>query len=113
MPANLLAYTVRSSILDKRVPNLCVGSGGNPNETFMFPANPQNDSYWIVIIDAKNPRVKVKEWIVPGANNAVPGGIDTYMDDPDYIFAVATQYLSTQHVPQDAFYHFLAKYGAG
>jgi hypothetical protein len=113
MPANLLAYTVTSSMQTHRYPYLGVGSGLSPNETFMHPANPQDDSYWIVIIDAKNPRVKVKEWIVPGANNAVPGGIDTYMNDPDYIFAVATQYLSTQHVPQDAFYNFLVKYGAG
>ena len=35
------------------------------------------------------------------------------MNDPEYIFAVATQYLSTLHVPQGDFYDFLAKYGAG
>jgi len=113
MPAKFLAYTVTSTVLENVPPGVRIGSGGNPNETFMRPANPQSDSYWIVIIDAKNPRVKVKEWIVPGANNAVPGGIETYMDDPDYIFAVATQYLFTSHVPQDAFYNFLVKYGAG
>jgi hypothetical protein len=112
MSANLLAYTVTSSMLDKRPPAVRVGSGGGSNETYIHPDNPQNDSYWIVIIDAKNPRVKVKEWIVPGANNKVPGDIGTYMDDPDYIFAVATQHLSTPNVPQDAFYNFLAKYGA-
>ena len=51
---------------------------------------------------------------MPGANNStVPGGIDTYMNDPDYIFAVATQYLDVTHVPQGDFYNFLAKYGAG
>lgn len=113
MPAKFLAYTITSSMASNVLPRLRVGSGGGSSETFMRPDNPQNDSYWIVVIDAKNPRSKVKEWIVPGANNAVPGGIDTYMEDPDYIFAVVTQNLSTQNVPQDAFYNFLVKYGAG
>jgi hypothetical protein len=110
MASKFLAYTITSSILENRSPGLAVGSSGG--ETFMRPDHPQNDSYWIVIIDGKNPRVKVKEWIVPGTNNAVPGGIDTYMDDPDYIFAVATQYLNTFNVPQGGFYDFLVKYGA-
>ena len=113
MPATLLAYTITSSLVNDRYPSLSVGSGGGNDETYFRPAHPQNNSYWIVIIDATNPRVKVKEWIVPGENNAVPGGIDTYMNDPDYIFAVATQTLSTLHVPQGAFFDFLVKYGAG
>jgi hypothetical protein len=112
MPANLLAYTITSSLVDNRPPSLSVGSGGGSNETYMRPDHPQNNSYWIVILDAKNPRVKVKEWIVPGENNAVPGGIDTYMNDPDYIFAVATQTLNTYNVPLGGFYDFLVKYGA-
>ena len=110
--ANMLAYTIQSSIYQSNPPMLIVGSGGN--ETAIYPANPQDDSYWIVIIDAKNPRSKIKDWVVPGQNNsAVPSGLDTYMNDPDYIFAVATQYLSTLHVPQGAFYDYLVKYGAG
>ncbi|MBA3766648.1 MAG: hypothetical protein H0W99_06605 [Acidobacteria bacterium] len=80
----------------------------------MSPQSPQDDSYWVVLINAKNPREKVKEWIVPGQNNStVPSGLDTYMNDPDYIFVVATQYLSTLHVPQGAFYDYLVQYGAG
>jgi hypothetical protein len=35
------------------------------------------------------------------------------MTNPQYLFAVATQYLSTLHVPQGPLYDFLIKYGAG
>lgn len=110
----MLAYTIRSSMYQGNAnpPSLAVGMGRDT--TRMSPASPQDDSYWIVIINAKNPREKVKEWVVPGQNNSsVPSGIDTYMNDPDYLFAVATQYLSTLHVPQGAFYDYLVKYGAG
>jgi hypothetical protein len=80
----------------------------------MRPDKPQDDSYWIVFLDAKNPRNKVKEWVVPGQDNSkIPSGIDTYMNDPDYIFAITTHFLSTLHVPQGAFYDYLVKYGAG
>ena len=48
--------------------------------------------YWFVFLDANNPRVKAKEWVWPGKQNAeVPPGIDTYLQDPNYIFAVVTQ----------------------
>ena len=109
---NMLAYTIQSSLYAGGVPSLIVGYG--KNGTGMRPDHPQDDSYWIVMLDAKNPRVKVKEWVVPGSNNStIPSGLDTYMNDPDYIFVVATQYVSTLHVPQGAFYDFLVKYGAG
>lgn len=111
---NMLAYTIQASSWtgSANSPYLVVGSGNN--RTGMRPDNPQDDSYWIVILDAKNPRQKVKEWIVPGSSNStVPNGLDTYMNDPEYLFAIATQYLSTLHVPQGAFYDFLMKYGAG
>jgi hypothetical protein len=111
---NMLAYTIQSSLYQgsANVPYLIIGAGNNA--TRLSPQNPQDDSYWIVIMDAKNPRNKVKEWIVPGQNNStIPSGIDTYMNDPDYLFAIATQYLSTLHVPQGNFYDYLVKYGAG
>ena len=109
---NMLAYTIQSTLYAGGSPSLIVGYGSNG--TGMRPDKPQDDSYWIVMLDAKNPRVKVKEWVVPGnQNSTVPSGLDTYMNDPDYIFVVATQYLSTLHVPQGAFYDFLVKYGAG
>ncbi len=109
---NMLAYTIQSTLYAGGMPSIIIGYGANG--TGMRPDKPQDDSYWIVMLDAKNPRVKVKEWVVPGANNStVPSGLDTYMNDPDYIFVVATQYLSTLHVPQGPFYDFLVKYGAG
>jgi hypothetical protein len=111
---NMLAYTIQSSLYQGSAnpPYLIIGSGNNA--TRLSPQNPQDDSYWIVIMDAKNPRSKIKEWIVPGQNNStVPSGLDTYMNDPDYLFAIATQYLSTLHVPQGNFYDYLVKYGAG
>jgi hypothetical protein len=111
---NMLAYTIQSSLYS---------GGGNPpflvigqstNKTWIGPSAPQDDSYWIVILNASNPRQKVKEWVVPGTSNStVPSGLDTYMNDPNNIFAITTQYLSTLHVPQGAFYNYLVKYGAG
>jgi hypothetical protein len=109
---NMLAYTIQTSGYSGGAASVIVGYGSNA--TGMAPASRQDDSYWIAIIDAKNPRQKVHDWVVPGANNSqVPAGIDTYINNPDYLFVVATQYLSTLHVPQGAFYDFLAKYGAG
>ena len=108
----MLAYTVQSSPWTANAPSVVVGFGSNA--TWMTPAQPQDDSYWIVFFSRANPRQKVKEWVIPGNNNSqVPPGIDTYINDPEYIFAVATQTLSTLHVPQGPFYDFLAKYGAG
>lgn len=109
---NMLAYTIQSTLYSGGKPSVIVGAGRDA--TSMAPATAQDDSYWIVIINAKNPREKVKDWIVPGSSNStIPPGIDTYMSDPDYLFAVATNYLSTLHVPQGAFYNFLVTYGAG
>jgi hypothetical protein len=111
-----LPYTITSTARENVKPSIIIGASftPHPNATYLHPANPQNDSYWIVFLNAKNPREKVKEWVVPGQNNStVPGGIDTYINDPDYIFAVVTQYLNTINVPQGDFYNFLAKYGAG
>jgi hypothetical protein len=108
----MLAYTVQSTPWANNAPSVTVGIGRD--STGMRPANPQDDSYWFCIINAKNPREKVKDFVLPGTSNStVPAGIDTYMNNPDYLFAVATQYLSTLHVPQGPLYDFLAKYGAG
>jgi hypothetical protein len=108
----MLAYTIQSTLYSGARPSLTVGYG--KDSTSQAPANPQDDSYWICILNAKNPREKVKDWVVPGSQNStVPPGIETYMNDPDYLFALATQYLSTLHVPQGPFYDFLTKFGAG
>lgn len=109
---NMLAYTIQTSLWSGQRPSLAVGQGGNT--TWMSPQNPQDDSYWIVIISATNPRQKLKEWVVPGSSNStIPSGLDTYMNDPNNIFAIATQYLSTLHVPQGNLYNYFVKYGAG
>jgi hypothetical protein len=109
---NMLAYTIRSSNYSGGPPSLIIGMGGSA--TGMKPQNPQDDSYWIVIIDGMNPAKKVKEWVIPGQNNStVPSDLDSFMSNPQYIFVVATQFLSTLHVPQGDLYDYLAKYGAG
>jgi hypothetical protein len=107
----MIGYSIRSSQFTNNAPSLAIGAGRD--KTWMYPAQPKEDSYWICFISAMNPREKVKEWVIPGSQNStVPAGIDTYMNDPSYLFVVATQTLSTLHVPQGNFYDFLAKYGA-
>lgn len=107
-----LAYTVRSSNTDNMLPHVFIDVGRN--ETMLTPDKPQPGSYWFVFLDVNNPRVKAKEFIVPGKDHSVvPAGIDTYMNDPKYIFALATHALWMPNVPQGQFYDFLAKYGAG
>jgi hypothetical protein len=113
MPSKFLAYTITSSLEDTSFPanSPAVRIGAGRDETYLRPAAQQVNSYWIVILNAKNPRERVKEWVFQD-NLKVPAGIDTYMNDPDYIFVVTTQKLITYQVPQGDFYKFLAKYGA-
>ena len=109
---NMLAYTIQASATSGYAPYLIVGYGAAAGS--LKPQNPQDDSYWIVIMDANKPTTKVAEFVVPGSqNSSVPAGLDAYMSKPGYIFAVVTQYLSTLHVPQGAFYDYLVTYGAG
>jgi hypothetical protein len=115
--SHMLAFTIQPSIFpgkDSNPPFLVVGAGRDATQMAPAQAQRQDDSYWICIINANNPREKVKDWVIPGTQNStVPAGIDTYMNNPGYIFVVATEYLNTLHVPQGAFYDFLVKYGAG
>lgn len=108
----MLAYTIQGSLNPNAAPRITIGQG--PTKKLVTPNAPAADSYWIVILDANNPTNKVQEFIVPGQNNtAVPSGLDAYMSNPAYLFAVVTQYLSTLHVPQGDFYDYLAAHGAG
>lgn len=108
----MLAYTLQGGIASKAAPRITIGQG--PTKKVVYPATPADDSYWIAILDANNPTNKVKEFVVPGSSNsAVPSGLDTYMSNPAYLFAVVTQSLSMLHVPQGAFYDYLAAHGAG
>jgi hypothetical protein len=108
----MLAYTAQAYATSNIAPSVVIGQGSS--KAGLRPNTPTDDSYWIAILDATNPTNKVAEFIVPGANNsAVPQGLDQYMKSPNYLFFLATQYLSTLHVPQGAFYNYLATHGAG
>jgi hypothetical protein len=111
MPA-MLAYTLRASVNQGNPPLLIVGQG---TQTTQFtPAQPQDDSYWFIFLDSNNPTNKVADFLIPGQNNtSIPSGIDAYMSNPQYIFALATQFLSMLHVPQGDFFDYLMSYGAG
>lgn len=110
----MLAYTILGSLASGGWPSIAIGQGPGGGHVRLRPNAPVDDSYWIVILDRNDPRKKVQEFIVPGQNNTtVPAGLDTYMSNPGYLFAIVTQYLSTLHVPQGAFYDYLAKFGAG
>jgi hypothetical protein len=108
----MLAYTIHGNILPGGVPYINIVQGYKRNQ--IAPANPADDSYWIVILDANNPNNKVQEAVVPGQNNStVPAGLDFYMSNPGYLFAIVTQYLNSMHVPQGDFYDYLVSHGAG
>jgi hypothetical protein len=108
----MLAYTIQGYLSSGGIPRITVGQGST--KARMNPNSPADDSYWICILDANNPTKKVQEFVVPGAqNSAVPSGLDQYMSNPAYIFALVTQQLSTLHVPQGDFYDYLVAHGAG
>ena len=108
----MLAYTIQGYIPAGGFPRITVGQG--QTKKTLMPANPVDDSYWIAILDANNPTNKVQEFVVPGSQNStVPAGLDAFMSKPGFLFALVTQNLSTLHVPQGAFYDYLASHGAG
>jgi hypothetical protein len=109
---NMLAYTIRGGFSPGVAPHIVVGQG--PSKVGFTPTNPADDSYWFVFLDRNNPKSKPKDFVIPGQNNTtVPAGVDAYMSNPQYIFAVATQFLSVLHIPQGAFFDYLMKFGAG
>ena len=108
----MLAYTIQGSLHSNAIPRITIGQG--PTKASVKPNAPTDDSYWIVFLDANKPTTKVQEFVVEGQNNTtVPSGLDTYMSDSAYLFALVTQYLSTLHVPQGDFYDYLVAHGAG
>jgi hypothetical protein len=117
MAANRLAYSVRSGTSLNNDPSISVGftGPGNRGGVVLRPSSPiHDDSYWIAILNANNPKEMVKDWIVPGQNNTtVPSGLDTYMNNTGYLFSLTTQTLKLYHLPQGDFYDFVAKHGAG
>jgi hypothetical protein len=109
---NMLAYTIRAGFNPGSIPQIIVGQGAN--KAYLKPSAPQDNSYWWAILDATNPHNLVKDFVVPGANNTtVPAGLDAYLSSPNYIFALVTQYLAMNMIPQGALFDYLVKYGAG
>lgn len=106
----MLAYTIQGSMTSNISPGIAIGQG--QSRSWVSPASPQDNSYWIAILDANNPGNKVQEFVVED-NTDVPQGLDQYMSNPAYIFALVTQYLSTMSVPQGDFYDYLVAHGAG
>jgi hypothetical protein len=108
----MLAYTIQGYLSSGGRPRITIGQ--SKGKAYLSPQSPQDDSYWIAILDANNPTQKVQEFIVPGQyNHTVPSGLDQYMSNPAYLYALVTQSLSTLHVPQGDFYNYLAAHGAG
>jgi hypothetical protein len=108
----MLAYTITGSLAPNVYPRMLIGQG--PTRKAVWPSAPADDTYWIVFLDANNPTSKVQEFVVPAQNNsAVPSGIDAYMSNPAYLFAVVTQYLNGFHLPQGDFDDYLTAHGAG
>ena len=106
----MLAYTILGSFASGLAPRIVIGQG--QTKRWLSPASPQDNSYWIAILDANNPGNKVQEFVAQDNTN-VPPGLDQYMSNPAYIFALVTQYLSTLSVPQGDFYDYLVAHGAG
>jgi hypothetical protein len=111
MAPTMLGYSITSSTTQPQPPFIVVGVRGN--SSYVAPASAQPGCYWIVILSAANPKQKIKEWVIPAKDHStVPPGIETFMNNPDYIFAVTTWWVGSSQVPQGAFYDFLVKYGA-
>ena len=107
----MLAYTLRAPIQPNTGnPTIRVGQGSGVQ--VLAPGQPQEMSYWIVILDANKPTAKLQEWVFQN-NKAIPTGLDQYMSNPKYLFAVLTQSLGSSGVPQGAFYDYLVAHGAG
>jgi len=107
----MLAYTLRAPIQPNSGTALVrVGQGSSGQS--LTPNGAKDQSYWFVILDANKPASIVQQWVTQ-SNNAIPSGLDQYMSNPAYLFAVVTQVLSNGQVPQGPLYDYLAKHGAG
>ena len=106
----MLAYTLRApSQPNTGVAQINIGQGSSAQ--VLRPGQPQDFSYWVVILDSSKPTAKLQEWVTQ-SNNAIPTGLDQYMSNPKYLFAVVTQNLGS-NVPQGAWYDYLTAHGAG
>ena len=107
----MLAYTLRTPIQSGAGTALIkVGQGSSAQS--LTPNAAKDTTYWIVILDANKPTSIVQQWVVQD-NKTVPSGLDQYMTNPGYLFAVVTQVLGSGQVPQGPFYDYLTAHGAG
>jgi hypothetical protein len=107
----MLAYTLRAPIQTNAGTALIKIGQGSSVQT-LGPNGAKDQTYWFVILDANKPATIVQQWVTP-SNNAIPSGLDQYMSNPAYLFAVVTQVLSNGQVPQGPLYDYLSKHGAG
>ena len=109
----MLAYTIRAPIqAQAQAGSALIRIGQGPSQQPLYPSQLKDGSYWIVILDANKPASKVWETTTQD-NTTVPDKLDTYMNNPAYLFAVVTQFLGSGQVPQGPLYDYLAKHGAG
>ena len=107
----MLAYTLRAPIqTNAGYAFIRIGQGSSVQT--LGPNGAKDQSWWFVILDANKPATIVQQWVTP-SNNAIPTGLDQYMTNPGYLFAVVTQVLGVSGVPQGAFYDYLVAHGAG
>ncbi len=108
--ALMLPYTIKAGIGSSVNPVVVVGLGASRQT--LVPSQSSDDSYWWYFLDNSTQKL-VYSVVVAGSNNStVPSGIDSYMSNPDLLFGIVTQNLSTLHIPQGALYNYLASYGA-
>jgi hypothetical protein len=107
----MLAYTIRAPIQSNAGLAL-IRIGQGPSAQALTPSQPKDRSYWFVVLDANKPATKVWETTTQD-NTTVPAGLDNYMPNPGYLFAVVTQVLGSGQVPQGPLYDYLVAHGAG
>ena len=107
----MLAYTLRAPI-QTNAGYALIRIGQGTSAQVLTPNQPKDMTYWIVILDANKPASIVQQWVTQ-SNNAIPSGLDQYMSNPAYLFAVVTQVLANGQVPQGPFYDSLTAHGAG
>ena len=106
-----LAFTVKAPVNQYDTAVAVVGQG--PTQTWIGANSQDPNIYWWFFVSNQAPQKLVYQLIVPGANNTtVPSGIDSYMSNPDLIFGVVTQQLSSIYLPQGDLYNYLSTYGA-
>jgi hypothetical protein len=105
----MLPYTIKAGIISNDYPVVVVGEG--TGKRYLGPSNAADNSYWWYFLDNSTQKL-VYSLVVPGSSNSsVPSGIDTYMSNPNLLFGIVTQFLSSFYLPQGALFDYLVTYG--